>query len=141
MSQTAGSAGPTAPQQQRSAGELVKEMTELVPRLVRDEIKLAQLEVTQKGKQIGIGAGAFAGAGLVALYAVGCLLACAIIALSGVVSAWLAALIIGVALLAVAGIAALIGKSRLSKGTPPVPKEAIGSVQADVQEVKEKAHR
>jgi len=58
-----------------------------------------------------------------------------------VVSAWLAALIIGVALLAVAGVAALVGKSRLSKATPPVPKEAIGSVQADVEEVKEKAHR
>ena len=87
------------------------------------------------------GAGAFAGSALIALYAVGCLLACAIIALSGVVSAWLAALIIGVALLAVAGVAALIGKSRLSKATPPVPKEAIGSVQADVEEVKEKAHR
>ena len=141
MSQAAGSAGPTAREEQRSAGELVKEVTELMPRLVRDEIKLAQLEVTQKGKQIGIGAGAFAGAGLVALYAVGCLLACAIIALSGVVSAWLAALIIGAALLIVAGIAALVGKSRLSKGTPPVPKEAIGSVQADVQEVKERAHR
>ncbi len=140
MSETAGNTGPAA-SEDRSAGELVKELSALVPRLVRDEIKLAQLEVTQKGKQLGIGAGAFAGSGLIALYAVGCLLACAIIALSGVVAAWLAALIIGVALLAVAGIAALIGKSRLSKGTPPVPKEAISSVQADVEEVKEKAHR
>ena len=140
MAQTTGGAEPAAPDN-RSAGELVKEVTELVPRLVRDEIKLAQLEMTRKGKQIGIGAGAFAGSGLIALYAVGCLLACAIIALSGVVSAWLAALIIGVALLAVSGVAALVGKNRLSKATPPVPKEAIGSVQADVQEVKEKAHR
>jgi len=145
MEQTAGTTPAPAPQtaaaDERSAGDLVKEMTALVPRLVRDEIKLAQVEMTSKGKQMGIGAGAFAGSGLVALYAIGCLLACAIIALSGVVAAWLAALIIGVALLAVSGIAALVGKSRLSKGTPPVPKEAIGSVQADVQEVKEKAHR
>jgi hypothetical protein len=140
MSQSAGNTSPGGTGE-RSAGELVKDMSELVPRLVRDEIKLAQLEMTQKGKQLGIGAGAFAGSGLIALYAVGCLLACAIIALSGVVSAWLAALIIGVALLVVAGIAALVGKNRLSKGTPPVPKEAIGSVQADVEEVKEKAHR
>jgi|SRR5580698_6938979 hypothetical protein len=143
MSQSAGDTSPAGERSagERSAGELVKDVTELMPRLVRDEIKLAQLEMTQKGKQLGIGAGAFAGSALIALYAVGCLLACAIIALSGVVSAWLAALIIGVALLAVAGVAALIGKSRLSKATPPVPKEAIGSVQADVEEVKEKAHR
>ena len=140
MNQSADSARPAA-RGERPAGELVKEVSELVPRLVRDEIKLAQLEMTRKGKQMGIGAGAFAGSGLIALYAVGCLLACAIIALSGVVAAWLAALIIGVALLAVSGVAALVGKSRLSKGTPPVPQEAIGSVQADVQEVKEKAHR
>jgi hypothetical protein len=140
MNQTAGSTEPAA-NEERSAGELVKEVTALVPRLVRDEIKLAQLEMTQKGKQMGIGAGAFAGSGLIALYAIGCLLAGAIIALSGVVSAWLAALIVGAALLVVSGIAALVGKSRLSKGTPPVPKEAIGSVQADVQEVKEKVHR
>src|SRR6201986_427924 len=140
MNQSAGSP-ESGGAEERSAGELVKDVTALVPRLVRDEIKLAQLERTQKGKQMGIGAGAFAGSGLIALYAIGCLLACAIIALSGVLSAGLAALIVGVALLAVSGIAALVGKSRLSKGTPPVPKEAIGSVQADVQEVKEKAHR
>jgi Putative Actinobacterial Holin-X, holin superfamily III len=140
MEQTTGTTGP-AGAEERSAGELVKELSELVPRLVRDEIKLAQVEMTQKGKQMGIGAGAFAGSGVIALYAVGCLLACAIIAISGVVAAWLAALIVGVALLAVSGVAALVGKSRLSKATPPVPKEAIGSVQADVQEVKEKAHR
>lgn len=140
MEQSAGTVRPAEPQE-RSAGELVKELTELVPRLVRDEIKLAQVEMTQKGKQMGIGVGAFAGSGLIALYAIGCLLACAIIAISGVVAAGLAALIVGAALLAVSGIAALIGKSRLTKATPPVPKEAIGSVQADVQEVKEKAHR
>ncbi len=140
MEQTTGNTGP-AGAEERSVGELVKELSELVPRLVRDELKLARAETAQKGKQMGIGAGAFAGGGVIALYAVGCLLACAIIAISGVVAAWLAALIVGAALLAVSGIAALVGKRRLRKGTPPVPKEAIGSVQADVHEVKEKAHR
>jgi putative superfamily III holin-X len=140
MEQTAGNTGP-AGARERSAGELVKELSELVPRLVRDELKLARVETARNGKQMGIGAGALAGSGVIALYAVGCLLACAIIAISGVVAAWLAALIVGAALLAVSGAAALVGKSRLRQGTPPVPKEAIGSVQADVHEVKEKAHR
>jgi uncharacterized membrane protein YqjE len=125
----------------RSAGDLVKEITELVPRLVRDEVKLAQLELTRKGKQAGIGAGLLGGGGLIALYAVGCLLAAAIIAISGVISAWLAALIVGVALLAVSGIAALVGVGRVKHATPPMPQEAIGSVQADVKELREKAHR
>lgn len=78
--------------------------------------------MTQKGKQLGIGVGAFAGSGLIALYAIGWLLACAIIAISSVVAAWLAALIIGAALLAVSGIAAVIGKSRLTRATPRFPR-------------------
>jgi uncharacterized membrane protein YqjE len=127
--------------QQRSAAELVKELSELVPRLVRDELKLAQIEMTRKGKQAGVGAGMLGVSGIIALYATGCLLACVIIVVSGVIAAWLSALIVGAALLAVSGVAALVGKSRLTKATPPVPKEAIDSVQADVEEIKEKAHR
>ena len=134
-------AAQSANVQERSAAELVKELGELVPRLVRDELRLAQIEMTRKGKQAGVGAGMLGTSGLIALYAVGCLLACAIIALSGVIAAWLSALIVGAALLAVSGVAALVGKGRLTKATPPVPKEAIGSVQADVEEIKEKAHR
>ena len=41
-------------------------------------------------------AGLFGRSGVVAVYGVGCLLACAIIAISGVVAARLAALIVGV---------------------------------------------
>jgi uncharacterized membrane protein YqjE len=127
--------------QEHSTGELVKSMTEQVSVLIRDELKLAQLEMTSKGKQAALGVGMFGASGVVALYGMGCLLACAIIALSGAVAAWLAALIVGAVLLAVAGIAALVGKQRLGKATPPVPEEAVASVKADVEEVKERAHR
>jgi hypothetical protein len=81
------------------------------------------------------------GSGLIALYGAGCLLACVIIALSGVVAAWLAALIVGAALLAVAAAAALIGKGRLQRATPPVPQEAVSSVKADVEVIKQGARR
>ena len=126
---------------QRSTGELVKLVTEQVSVLVRDELKLAQLEMTRKGKQAGFGAGLLGGAGLIALYGAGCLIACVIIAISGAVPAWLAALIVGAALLAVAGIAALTGKSRLQKATPPVPKQTVDSIKADVEQIKERARR
>jgi hypothetical protein len=75
------------------------------------------------------------------LYGLGCLIACVIIAISGVLAAWLAALIVGAALLAVAGIAALMGKRRVQEATPPVPKEAVGSVKTDVEHIKERAQR
>jgi uncharacterized membrane protein YqjE len=126
---------------ERSTGELIKLMSEQVSTLIRDELKLAQLEMTRKGKQAGIGAGMLGGGGVIALYGIGCLIACAIIAISRELAPWLSALIVGAALLAVAGILALIGKTRLQKATPPVPREAVQSVKADVEEIKERTHR
>jgi Putative Actinobacterial Holin-X, holin superfamily III len=139
MSQADG-IGQTAPDE-RSTGELVQQVAAQVSLLVRDELKLAQLEMTRKGKQAGTGIGMIGGGGLVAVYGVGCLVACAIIGISHVLTAWLAALIVGAALLAVAGLAAAAGAGRIKKATPPVPSEAVDSVKADIEEVKEKVHR
>ncbi len=126
---------------EHSTGELVKTMSEQVSVLIRDELKLAQLEMAAKGKQAAFGAGMFGTSGVVAIYGVGCLLACAIIAISGVVAAWLAALIVGVALLAAAGGAALLGRNRMQKAAPPVPEQTVADVKADVEEIKERTHR
>ena len=142
MSQTSQvNTGGDAGAQEHSTGELVKQLTEQVATLVRDELKLAQVEMTRKGKQAGLGAGLLGGSGLIALYGTGCLIACAIIGLSHVVQPWLAALIVGAALLAAAGAAALVGKRRLQRATPPVPGEAVASVKADVEAIKERARR
>ena len=54
---------------------------------------------------------------------------------------WLAALIVGAALLLVSGVAALLGKARLKKAAPLVPAQATDSVKADVNEIRERAHR
>jgi uncharacterized membrane protein YqjE len=140
MEHIADGAQPPA-SQERSTGELVKSLSEQVSVLVRGELKLAQLEMTRKGKRAGMGIGMLGGSGLVALYGLGCLIACVIIAISGVLAAWLAALIVGAVLLAVAGVAALIGKGRLQRVAPPVPQETVSSVKADVEEIKERARR
>jgi hypothetical protein len=109
--------------------------------LIRDELKLARLEMASKGKQAAIGTGMFGVSGVVAAYGVGCLLACAIIAISGVVAAWLAALIVGAALLGAAGCAAALGRRRLHQAVPPMPEETAASVRADVDEIRERTHR
>ena len=140
MNHSADGAQPS-PTQERSTGELVKQVSEQISVLVRDELKLAQLEMTRKGKQAGMGIGMLGGSGVVALYGLGCLIACVIIAISGVLAAWLAALIVGAALLAVAGMAALTGKGRLQRATPPVPEETVSSLKADVEEIRERARR
>jgi membrane protein len=137
----AASKAPSPPGREPSAGELVKQMSEQVSVLVRDELKLAQLEMTSKGKQAAAGAGLLGGSGVIALYGVACLIACVVIALAGVIAAWLAALIVGAALLVAAAGAAAAGRGRLRKGVPPVPAQAMDSVKADVEEIREKVRR
>jgi membrane protein len=109
--------------------------------LVRKELQLAQLEMTQKGKRAAIGAGLFGGAGVVALYGVGAVIAAVILLLATAVAAWLSALIVAVVLLAAGGIAALIGKKQVQQAVPPQPEQAIQSTKRDVAHVKGKARR
>jgi hypothetical protein len=127
------------PLDQRSLAELTKRLTEQSSALAQKEVELAKAELAVKGKQIGIGAGAFGAAGLVALYAVGALIATAILALAIVLDAWLAALIVGLVLAAAAGVLALTGKRKIEEGTPPAPEQAIESTKADVEYTKQRA--
>ena len=126
---------------EHSTGELVKMVTEQVSVLVRDELKLVQLEMTTKGKQAGKGMGMLGGGGLVALYGVACLIACVIIAISHSLQAWLSALIVGAALLLIAAVLAVLGRSHVRKATPPMPTQAVDSVKTDVAEIRERVHR
>lgn len=124
-----------------SAGELVSRLSTQLTTLVRDEMRLAQAEVKEKGKKAGLGAGLFGGAGVVALYGVGALVACAIIALAHAVDDWLAALIVGVVLLIIAGVLALVGKKEVSAAGSPVPQEAVAGIKQDVATVKQSVKR
>jgi uncharacterized membrane protein YqjE len=125
----------------RSVGDLVQRLSEQTATLVREELRLAQVELQQKGKRAGIGAGMFGGAGLVALYGVGALIAAAILLIATAVEPWIAAVIVGVVLLAVGGLLALTGKKQVDRATPPKPERAIESIQRDVEHVKGSARR
>ena len=141
---TAGSsraAPPPSADPDPSTGQLISQLTDQISRLVRDEARLAQAEVTQKAKRLGIGAGLFGGAGLFAFLGLAVLITTAILALALVLPDWLAALIVAVVLFAVAGVLALIGKKDVQKGTPPIPTQAIASTKADIETVKESARR
>jgi hypothetical protein len=124
-----------------STGELIGQLTEQLSRLVRDEARLAQAEVTQKAKSLGVGAGLFGGAGLVAFFGLAALITTTILALALVLPPWLAALIVAVVLFAIAGVLALVGRKDVQRGSPPVPTEAISSVKTDIATVKESARR
>jgi hypothetical protein len=123
----------------RSIAELLRQLSDQTATLVRQELDLAKAELSVKGKRAGIGAGMFGGAGLFGLYALGALTACAILALSTALAAWLAALIVAVVYAAIAGVLALTGKGKVQAATPPVPEKTVDSVKEDVQWTKERA--
>jgi hypothetical protein len=123
----------------RALADLMRDLSQQSTELIRQEIALAKAELRQKGKAAGIGAGMFGAAGVVALFAVGALTACLILALATAMDAWLAALIVAVVYLAAAGVAALVGKGKVQEATPPAPEQAIESTKEDVQWTKHRA--
>ena len=128
----------TSSTDEKSLSELVQQLSEQTTTLARKEVELAKAEMAIKAKRIGVGAGAFGAAGIVALFAVGALTATLILALATAMSGWLAALIVTALYAAVAGILALTGKQRVEAGTPPVPERAIESSKQDVETAKER---
>jgi len=121
--------------------DLVQRMSQQTATLVRKELELAQVEMKEKGKRAGIGVGLFGGAGLIAAYGVGALIATLILVLATFLEGWIAALIVTVVLFAIAGVAALVGKKQVEQATPPQPEQAIESTKRDVDEVKGRASR
>jgi uncharacterized membrane protein YqjE len=121
----------------RSVPELLRQLSDQTATLVRQELDLAKVELTEKGKQAGIGAGMFGAAGVVGLYALGALTAAVILALSLAMTGWLAALIVAVVYGAVAGVLALTGKTRVQRGVPPTPEQTVETVKEDVTVARE----
>ncbi len=129
------------PDESQSISELIKQLTEQTTRLVQKEVELAKAEMSVKGKRLGIGAGAFGGAGLVAVLGLGTLVAAIVLLLATAMTAWLAALLVAVVLFAIAGIAALVGKKKVEEATPPLPEQTIETVKEDVEEAKLRARQ
>jgi MFS family permease len=125
--------------QQTSTAELMRRLSQQTTLLVRQEVDLAKAELAEKGKQAGIGAGLFGGAGIVGLYALGALIAAVIAALALAMATWLAALIVAVVLGAVAAVLALQGRNKVRAATPPAPEAAIETTKADIDVVRTRA--
>jgi uncharacterized membrane protein YqjE len=130
----------TSPRQTDLSGEplgaVVHRLTEQIPELVRSEMRLAQAELTQKGKRAGVGVGLFSVAGLLTLYGLAALLATAIVLLDLVLPLAAAAAIVAGVLFAAAAVVALLGKKQVSEATPAAPERAIAGVKEDVATIK-----
>jgi uncharacterized membrane protein YqjE len=121
---------------ERPLPELLKQLSEETTRLVHQELELAKAELTQKGRQAGMGAGLFGAAGAIGFLALAALTTCFILALDAVLPAWLAALIVAVVYGVIAAVLAMQGRNKVRQATPPVPEQTIETVKEDVQWLK-----
>jgi uncharacterized membrane protein YqjE len=119
--------------------ELIDKLSADARGLVRAEVSLARAELEEKVRRLAAGGALVAAAAVLGLVALGALTATAIIALSNVVSTWLAALIVTVVVGLLAGILLLIGIKLLRRGVPPAPTESVDQMKEDVSWVKARA--
>ena len=119
---------PSGPDEGRSVGELVFDVSERASTLVREEIELAKAEVTEKvgkllrGSVVGVAAGVFAFLAL-------------ILVMEGIAwllneevfdgNVWPGFFVEAAAFLLIAALAGLIAYKAVKAGSPPVPAQAI----------------
>ncbi len=120
---------PSVPDENRSVGELIFDVSERVTILVREEIELAKAEITEKLATLGRGAGIGAAAGVFVIGALIMLMfafAWLINDLLGVESAvWAGFAIEALLLVILAAIAGLIAKKLFGEVQSPTPDMAI----------------
>jgi Flp pilus assembly protein TadB len=114
--------------------ELIADLPNLITNLIKAEIEQAKTKAKHLGSYAGKGVIFFVLALIFLFFAIGTLVAVAILALSLVLPAWLSALIVFVAFVLIAVVLALIGVRFFKKlGDDPNPVE---SVKKDIRAVK-----
>ncbi len=124
---------------ERSVGELLRELSAETSTLVRQEVQLAKAELTEKGKQAGKGAGLLGGAAVMGLALLGAFTAFLIAVIALAVPVWLSALIVTVLYGVIAGVLALAGKKALQQAGPAKPEQTIDTLKEDAQWAKTQA--
>ena len=131
---------PTRETERLGVAPAAKQVAEHASALARLEMELAGLELKGKVASLGLGVGLLIGAAVFGLFALGFGLATIAVVLSIVLDSWLALLIVFGSLLFLAAILAAVGLSRVRKGTPPVPEQAIHEAKLTTTALKSNGH-
>jgi Putative Actinobacterial Holin-X, holin superfamily III len=134
---------PTDRERLREAppGELLRSLLADIRLLRQREAELAKLEVKDRGSRIGIAGGIMAGAAVVALLALGTLIAAAVAGLAIVLPLWAAALIVGTVLVMVAVVIFVVGRARMRAVGSLAPTATIETAREDVAWIRREAER
>jgi uncharacterized membrane protein YqjE len=125
-----------AEKQDRSIGELFSELANETALLIRQEVALAKVELTQKANRVGRNVGYLVLGGAVAYAALLALLAAIVILLANVIAWWIAAFVVAVLVGIVAAV--LISKAwAVLKNTEVVPRQTVETLKEDAQWAKQ----
>jgi Putative Actinobacterial Holin-X, holin superfamily III len=124
--------GPPPAQPKRPLGAVITSAIDGTRTLVKKQVELAKIEMTEAVSVRAKGAGMMAGAGVMALYALGFVAAAGAVALALVLPAWAANLIVAAVFVAIAGALFLIGRKAL-KTAPTTPEQTQETLKEDAR--------
>jgi hypothetical protein len=118
----------TNTQEEPTLGELFSTLSNQAGQLIRQEMELAQAEMTRKATRAGKNATLIAVGAVLGQAALLAIVAALILALAEVMSPWLAALVVGVVLAIAAGLLVKFGLDKL-KEIDPAPRRTIETMR------------
>lgn len=124
---------------EESIPQLLRQLSVETTTLVKQEIALAKIELSDKVSAVSDSAKGFGIAGIFGLGAFLCLTATIIAAISLVLPVWAAALIVTIVYGVIAAVAAQQGRSRLVRATPLVPQQTTQTIKDDIEWAKTRA--
>ncbi|HXH70983.1 MAG TPA: phage holin family protein [Pyrinomonadaceae bacterium] len=122
---------------ERSLGNLFSELATETSTLVKQEVALAQTELTQKATKVGKNVGYLVVGGAVAYAALLSFIAALIIILGNLlINYWLAALIVGI-VVAAAAVVMIMSALNALKNTGITPTQTVETIKEDAQWLKD----
>jgi len=126
----------STPQMQRTVPELLGNIVDNIQQIIRSEFRLAKAELQEKASRASKPATTSGVGFLLGLYGLGFLLLAAVYALSMVMAAGLAALIVG-GVLALVSVALVTSGIKKLKALNPAPERTIQTLEENVQWAKD----
>ena len=126
----------STPQMQRTVPELLGNIVDNIQQIIRSEFRLAKAELQEKASRTSKPATKLGAGFLLGLYGLGFLLLAAVYALSMVMAAGLAALIVG-GVLALVSVALVTSSAKKLKALNPAPERTIQTLEENVQWAKD----
>jgi len=127
----------STPQLHRTVPELLGNIVDNIQQIIRSEFRLAKAELQEKASRASKPATTLGAGFLLGLYGLGFLLLAAVYALSTIMAAGLAALIVG-GVLALVSIVLVTSSAKKLIALNPAPEKTIQTLQENVQWAKDR---